>query len=255
MHCHLQSGSRLAQACADAEALVDAMDEAGVDAAVVSGIVGSLEEDNDTVEAACERYPGRLYGYVNLDPRDANGSLAELERRSESPCFRGVKLHSANHCYFPWRSEWFPIYERVEEAGLPVLWHSGTYPNSLPLQIAAVARSFPAVPFILAHFGLADVARDCLPSAELAPTVFVDMSINPILPVMREYVDRVGAGRLLWGSDFPLYSIGYELAKLDHLGCTADERDLIAGGNAQRLFRLDEAGQRARAVEASQGGA
>lgn len=240
MHTHVQRCSPLLRGSATADDLVALMDRSGVRSAVVSALGDDMPTSNDDTDAACRRHPGRLYGYVNLDPRDVSGSLAELEHRAAEPHFRGVKLHPSNHVYYPFLVPYRAVYARIEELGLPVLWHTGTYPNSLPLQIAVVARDFPGMPCVLGHFGLADGARDCFPAAALAANVYVDTSINPVIPLLDEWVARFGAERMLWGSDFPLYRMPYELAKLDHMACDEGQRALIAGGNARRLYRLDD---------------
>ena len=68
----------------------------------------------------------------------------------------------------------------------------------------------------------------------------VDTTANPIVPVMADWIARFGAERMLWGSDFPFYDVGYELMKVDRLPIEPEARAKIAAGNAQRLFRLRE---------------
>jgi predicted TIM-barrel fold metal-dependent hydrolase len=193
---------------------------------------------NERTRAACEHFPGRILGYIYLNPTDVEGSLAELERCVPLECFRGVKLHPSNDTYYPFYEGYFPVYERVEECGLPILWHSGTSPYSHPLQIAYVARLFPRVPFILGHFALSDLTWECFPAAEMAKNIHVDTTANPIIPVLSDWIDRFGAERMLWGSDFPFYDVGYELVKVDYLRCTKAQKQQIRSENAQRLFHL-----------------
>ena len=98
---------------------------------------------NERTLAACAAHPGRIYGYIYLNPHNTDDAIAEFERRRVEPAFRGVKLHPMNDVYYPFLKTLFPLYERIERSGLPVLWHSGTSPYSHPLQIAFVARHFP----------------------------------------------------------------------------------------------------------------
>lgn len=240
-HAHFQPRSATQPTAGPAE-LLAAMDAHGVQAAVVSPIVGSVAEDNDALLAAAARYPGRVLGYLNLDLRDVPGALAELERHGASDLFRGVKLHPSNHSWFPFWRDYFPVYERIEALGLPVLWHTGTEPDSTPLQVAYVAQRFPGMPCILGHFGLPSLAEECFPAAEQADNVYVDTTVNCRLPLIAEWKRRYGAHRVLWGSDFPLYRMDYELAKLEELELTQGERRLVEGGNAERLFGLAATG-------------
>lgn len=223
-----------------AEELVERWDAAGVDCGVISVLGSDPEAANDMTREACRRYPGRIFGYVYLNPTDVKGSLSELDRCRQHDCFRGVKFHPMNNAYYPFVEDYYPVYARAEELGLPMLWHSGTSPYSHPLQIAFVARSFPAVPFILGHFALSDLTWECFPAAELAENVMVDTTANPIVPVMDDWIRRFGAERMLWGSDFPFYDVAYELVKVDHLAIEPDARRQIVSSNACRIFRISE---------------
>jgi predicted TIM-barrel fold metal-dependent hydrolase len=53
---------------------------------------------------------------------------------------------------------------------------------------------------------------------------------------MNDFIDRFGADRMLWGSDYPWYHVEYELLKVQFLGRTEDDRRRIGGANAGRLF-------------------
>jgi len=219
--------------------LVGDLEKSGVSV----GIIAVLDRHdvsgaNDRARAACEKYEGQLYSYIYLNPTDVNGSLAELDRCAGLNCFRGVKFHPMEDVYYPFFEDYFPVYEKVEQLGLPTLWHSGTSPYSHPLQIAYVAREFPKIPFILGHFGLSDLTWECFPAAKLSDNIHVDTTANPIIPVFNEWIDRFGANRMLWGSDFPFYNVNYELMKLEHFSCTSSQKELIQFENAKRIFEL-----------------
>jgi predicted TIM-barrel fold metal-dependent hydrolase len=240
MHCHVLVSSVLQRGAYGIDDLLASMDEAGVEAAICSVIGDDQMSENDLIAAASRRHPGRLYGYINLDPRDPPSALAELARRAGDPRFVGIKLHPANHAYFPFTEQLRPVYAAIAKTGMPVLWHSGTYPNSTPLQIAAVALEHPGMPCVLGHFGLTDFAAESIVAARLAANVYADTSIQTSLPLLRAFVDAVGPERLLWGSDFPLYMTGYELAKVALLELAPAARELVTGGNARRIYRLGE---------------
>jgi predicted TIM-barrel fold metal-dependent hydrolase len=219
--------------------LIAALDRAEVETALVSSLItNDMVRANDATLAACRRYTGRLFGYIYLNPTQPEAAIAELERCSKFDLFRGVKFHSNFDAYFPFEELYFPVYERVEQTGLPMLWHSGAYPFSNPLQIAFVARHFPKVPFILTHFGMADLLWESFPSTALSDNVYVDISGNPIITVMNEWLTYFGAERMLWGSDFPFYNTAYELRKVDFLDCSDADKQLITCKNVQRLFGI-----------------
>lgn len=238
-HCHAGDFSPLFQGDHTPADLVSAQADAGVDSALVSILVrNDPAVGNDITRAACAEHPGRVFGHVYLNPHDVKGSLAEIARCSEFDCFRGAKLHPSEDAWFPYMKTYYPIYERLQELGWPLLFHSGTYPHSNPLAIAAAARDFPGIPFILGHFGLADLSWECFPAAALSENVYVDTTANPMVRVQNEWIDEFGAERMLWGSDFPFYNVQYELDKLNHLSGNETQRAAIAGENAARIYRL-----------------
>ena len=238
-HCHSGHFRGLITGAKPPEALVAAFDRSGVEAGMMSVLnPHDMRAANDATMDACRRFTGRIFGYVYLNPTFYEAASEELERCSAHDCFRGVKLHPMNDVYYPFIKDYFPLYARIEALGLPVLWHSGTSPYSHPLQIAYVATKFPKMPCILGHFGLSDLTWECFPAADLAPNVMVDTTANPIVPVLNDWLDTFGPERMLWGSDFPFYDVEYERQKLAHLGRSDRDRELIAGGNAKRLFKL-----------------
>lgn len=238
-HCHAGTFTGFISGTHPPEDLVSAYDRADVGLGLIS-ILDShdMSGANDVTLAACRAFESRLLGYIYINPTNVEAALAELERCSKFDCFRGVKLHPMNDVYYPFYEGYYPVYEKIEKLGLPTLWHSGTSPYSHPLQIAYVARSFPKIPFILGHFGLSDLTWECFPAADLADNIYVDTTANPIIPVLNDWIERFGAKRMLWGSDFPFYDVEYELRKINHLGCNGAEKEMIGRENAGRLFNL-----------------
>jgi predicted TIM-barrel fold metal-dependent hydrolase len=242
-HCHAGDFSPLFQGDHRPDDLRAAHEAAKVDAGIMSILVrDDMALGNDVTHDASSRYPGQIYGHAYLNPHDVPAALDELERCHELGGFVGVKLHPSEDAWFPYLDKYFPIYQRLEELGWPALFHSGTSPHSSPLTIAYAALQFPGIPFILGHFGLSDLSWECFPAAALADNIHVDPTANPMVRVMSEWIDRFGADRMLWGSDFPFYNVQYELDKLELLTSSPQDRDKIVGGNAQRIYRLPQAG-------------
>jgi predicted TIM-barrel fold metal-dependent hydrolase len=112
-----------------------------------------------------------------------------------------------------------------------------------------LAKDFPAVKLILAHWG------GGLPFYELNPhlretlrNVAYDCAASPLLydkRVFRQVIDLVGADRVLYGSDYPLLLYPREqrlpefkrfLNDLVSAGLTAEEQEKVLGENLLRLI-------------------
>jgi predicted TIM-barrel fold metal-dependent hydrolase len=149
--------------------------------------------------------------------------------------------------------KWLAVLALAGELGLPVNLHvtdplSGAYPGRVETPLAdfrSMARAFPHVKFILAHWG-GQVWRD---GGALPDNVWVDTAATPLLygqaPIWEDGLRACGAERVLWGTDYPL-----ELYPRDNRGTfagflaeargkvPAESVDDVLGGNAHRLFRV-----------------
>ena len=55
---------------------------------------------------------------------------------------------------------------------------------------------------------------------------------------MEKMIRLHGADKILFGSDFPWHLPLHELEFIDSLGISAEEKELITGGNARRLLGI-----------------
>lgn len=157
----------------------------------------------------------------------------------------------------------YPVYEAAAEQGLAVLFHFGItiapiydlrYAN--PLELSAAANDFPEVTFVIAHCG-AGFLREALFLAYHTENIWVDTSgtnnwrdFTPGPPslelVFRDLLRTYGARRVMFGTDSGMPQ-EYRVAILTEqretfarIGLSKDDREAIFGGNARRLFRLED---------------
>jgi predicted TIM-barrel fold metal-dependent hydrolase len=124
---------------------------------------------------------------------------------------------------------------------------------SNPIDLHAVALEFPALPFVIPHFG-AGYFREALMVGDLCSNVYLDTSSSNdwvkyqtetlTLPqVFRRTIDVVGAKRLLFGTDSSWFPRGwqknvYEVQSqaVTDAGVARSEAALIFGENLHRLL-------------------
>ena len=155
----------------------------------------------------------------------------------------GIKLWVAVHATDP-RLD--PIMERAAQLGIPVLHHSWykmteyAYNESNPAEIADLARRHPNVNIIMAH--LAGVRWRGILDVEDCPNVYVDTSGGQPEGGLVEFaVQRLGAERVVFGSDWPLRDFAVQKARVTGARISEAEKELILGRNVQRLLGLSEA--------------
>ena len=198
---------------------------------------GQVASINDFIRECCDAHPEFL-GFGTLHPgfRDIPGEV----RRIAAMGLRGVKLHPDFQQFCIDDPAAFPIYEACAGAGLPILFHTGDdrYDWSAPARLAVVARRFPSLTCIAAHFGGYNHWQDVELYRDL-PNVWFDTSSTLFkLPRERalELLETLGTRRFLFGTDFPMWDHREELDRFLSLGLPEDARDDILFRNFQRLF-------------------
>lgn len=227
---------------------LDAMKRWGIDRGVVLHIAtkdGQQRTVNDFAKSVQEAHP-ELLCFGTVFPRGA-GALEEVAY-VRSAGLHGIKLHPAYQEFYFADKQFFPLYDAIAQAGLPLTLHAGfdpVAPNAQfapPAGIAQVAKAFPSLTMIAAHMG----GMRCWPevSESLAgiPNVYFDTSMSSVLGEGKDaylkLIRKHGAERILFGSDCPWNTAPNELALLESIGLTRRELDLILHQNAERLLGI-----------------
>ena len=104
------------------------------------------------------------------------------------------------------------------------------------MELGALARRHPDVPFILAHIGGGGDWLHSLHAVRPLANVFVDLSGSGVDAGMLEAcVETVGASRLLWGADITLDTGWAKLRYLERL-LPAEEVEAVRWRNAAGIF-------------------
>ncbi len=236
-----------------AEDLLTVMDTHAVDRAVLVHALGAYSYDcSYTVEAA-RVAPDRLSAVVAVDMAGPDPAAA-LEALVD-PAVSGVRLLSIGPGDTPWYTD--PRSQRVwrvaGEAGLSVIV------MAREAQLADFRPAIgcdPRVVTIIDHCGLPEMENGVVaassPLLDLAqlPNVWVKVSTPVLLTasgqapparLVEQLVERFGAGRVVWGSDFPQtadldYAGKLALAALATGGLSVDDREAVMGANAASLW-------------------
>jgi L-fuconolactonase len=239
------------------EALIAAMNDAGVGKAAVVHSSTTYGFDNSYVVDGCNKYPERLaaVGSVDVLQPDAPERIREWAARG----LAGLRLFTGGSTKEFDPSELddprsFPAWELCGELGIPMCIQTG--PVGLP-QVTALAKRFPNVNIILDHLARPDVLDGApyanaqsmfelaaLPNIymKLTPRIFGDVkkgqaSAETFFP---RVVEAFGAQRLAWGSNFPTSpgTLAEILATAQaSLACLSEEdREWIFSKTAQKLY-------------------
>ena len=244
---------------ATAETLLEGLDKAGIDRAVVTGFAfadGELcRASNDYIIEAVQRYPARLIGLGAVAPLDGEAAVYEAER-----CFKaglrglGELLPDGQH-FDPANAELMtPLAEIMISYDYPMMLHTSEPVGHLysgkgetwPQKLAGLAQNFPALKIIAAHWGGGLPFYELMPEMRTAlANTFYDTAATTYLynfKVFRHVADLCGAHKILFASDHPLLKQGRLLKRIRSEGGLAEtELSDVLGDNAARLFHLTSA--------------
>lgn len=202
----------------------------------------SLEGDhgagNAMVFEAARRYD-ELLGYVYLDPTSGEKALREIEKYLDHRGMIGVKLWIACPANDK-RVE--PIAEAAHREDLVMLvhaWRRGSHLSkgyqTLPIQVAELATSFPGVTIIMAHMG--GDWESGLREVSEQENVLVDTcgSINET-GMIELAVDLLGPERVVYGSDAPGSGFLPNLGKIASSKVDDPDKAKILSGNMERII-------------------
>lgn len=235
-----------------------------------AALIASIPGDEDSVAEAVGRYPSRFVGFFMFDPT-ADDADARLTRAFDQLGLRCVCLFPAMHRYALDDPRTVRVFEAAAaRKGIAIFVHCGVLTVGVrtklglpsrfdlrlgdPLTLAATASRFPTVPVIVPHFG-AGFFREVLMAADACPNIHLDtsssngwMKYHPgfgLEDVFRQSLAVAGAGRLLFGTDSSFFPRGWQkgiheaqVAALERVGVTPQDRALIMGGNFDRLFPM-----------------
>lgn len=209
---------------------------------------------NDEIAAFAAENSDIMFAFASVDPTRGAEAVTEAKRLIAAGGIRGFKLHPPLQQFHPNDKSVYPFYEVINEAKLPVIFHTGhsgigtgmpggggvrlKYGN--PMDIDDVAVDFPDMPIIMAHpsFPWQDEAISvCLHK----PQVYIDLSgWSPkyFSPTLIQYANTLLKHKMLFGSDYPLIAPDRWLADFEKTAIRDEVRPLILKNNAMRLFGL-----------------
>lgn len=208
---------------------------------------------NELVAQAVRDHPEAFVGFGSVDPLKGEPAVQELDRIAELG-LKGVKLHPSLQAFCPNDERFWPLYDRCQELGLAVLFHTGTsgigagQPGgqgiridlARPILLDAPAAAFPDLRVIAAHFGY-PWHVELLAMALHKTNIYVDISgwAPRYMPseVLRDMKGRL-QDQFLFGSDYPFIHPKRCLDELMSLEIPAPVLDKVLVANGKRLLGI-----------------
>jgi uncharacterized protein len=220
------------------EAIVELMGEAGIGKAIVMTYADAPVLKADAlryIHNACKKYPDRLIPYARINPHAANAT-ALLEEAIVDLEMKGLKIHQESVTAAAHHDSIIRLVKKAARFDAPTLFHSGDEALSLPQQFTKLAEAAPEATVILAHMGGYHHTEDAIRVCEKYENLLVDTSACPYPDKIREAIERLGAHRVLFGSDGPGCNPKLELQKIKRLGLSEKEERMVLHDNIASIL-------------------
>ena len=209
---------------------------------------------NDEIAEVAAANADVLIPFGSVDPHRPD-AVDEVRRLVAEHDIRGFKFHPNIQAFFPNDEDFYPLYEAIQEAGVPALFHTGhsgigtglpggggiRLKFSNPMYVDDVAVDFPEMKIVLAHpsFPWQDEA---ISVALHKRQVYIDLSgWSPkyFPPQLVRYANTQLRDRVMFGSDYPMITPERWLADFERADFKDEVRPLILKQNAARLLGLE----------------
>ncbi len=262
--------------------MVSFMNYVGVDVGVLQHdhVYGALD---DYLADVVRQYPGRFLALAQVREwqADRDEQLERLRRQVEDLGHSGLYYSAEGHAHTNYESNladarWEPLWDLVAKLKIPVFWylHTPRQPRfERYVEQAECLNRWAAehedIPCVWTHgietpimrprsrrFDVPPSFLECLKR----PNLHLELMLQLMAPdtqypwpwaqeMVKVFYDQLGPQKLLWGSDMPAaerstsYAQAMDYIRL-HCGfLTENDRQLIFGGNAARLFGIDRPGR------------
>lgn len=218
--------------------------QAGIDHFVVQSVAMSPKQVNSInafIAQTVADSNGTMTGLGTLHP-DSTDIKGDIEHILELG-LHGVKLHPDIQQFKIDDYRCLKIYELCEKYRLPILMHTGDYRYdfSNPNRVLPVMKIYTNLTMVGAHLGGWSVWNDAVEKLVDLPNFYVDCC-SCMMYIDCERVEEIiriyGADRVLFGTDYPLWSPVSEMKNFLSLGLSEDEKRLILSENAKKIYNI-----------------
>lgn len=210
--------------------------------------------DDIEIVAGAARNNDVLIPFASVDPLDLPRAINHARRLVQGYGARGFKFHPTLQDFNPADEQFFPLYEVIQELGVPCVFHTGQtgvgagtrggfglrLGLSNPMLLDEVAARFPGIDIIMAHPSV-PWQDEAISVATHKANVFIDLSgwaPKYFPPQLVQQADTRLSHKVLFGSDFPLLTPDRWMTEFAQLPIRESVRPRILKDNAIKLLGL-----------------
>ena len=223
------------------------MDDAGVDKAVLVSVATKREQMRTINDFLKTKECDRFIPFGAIYPAFDDGCAMMLEELDYIAHlgFKGIKMHPEYQAFYPDDEKLTPFYELCAHYGMVITFHAGAdigfkppY-HGTPERFSALAKAFPKLKIICAHFGGWKRWDEVLEHLSGCENVYYDTAFCSSFldcDTASRLISKKGAENIMLGSDLPWETPSESIQFIDSLKINSSAKELILEKNAQRII-------------------
>ena len=222
--------------------MIAVMDSLNIDFIAVTASLACWNDarsGNEQVDQVLRQHGRRFRGYVTVNPHVPGEAMAEVERWRHFHTPPLIKLHPSVQQYAVNGSKYLPVWDYANQTGAVVLVHTWeSHPYCGPLLFPKLARAHPKASILLGHSGVTwSGYEQALEAAASTSNLYLELSGSQRhRSVLERCVDRIGAERIVFGSDMPALEAAGTLASVLTAAIGDADKEAILRHNFLRLL-------------------
>lgn len=219
------------------KALLNAMDNAAVDRAVIAAVDRQMavynREGNDFILGTAALHRDRLIPTCSVNPWFGDTASEELKRAVDDGA-RILVFHPLVQGFSANDELVWPLLEIAAAQQIPVYIHTGPPGSSSPWQVVDLADRFTKVDFIMGHCGATDFWNDVVTSGKAAGNIYLESSLARPFN-FSNYLQELDKKKGIMGSFAPHNDLRFEWEQMRNI-LPSPEWDEIYGDNLLHLL-------------------
>lgn len=248
IHCYYEKGWHQNPDFTSMESFIQQQDVLGINCSVTSPhalVDGMTELTNRQAAEAAERFPGRVYGYINVAPFDGMDICKKnIETYAKNPAFVGFKLLGGYHGDYT-EPEYTYAMDFANEAGCPVLCHTWSNKPALSIMVAAVEKR-PGMKLLMAHQGGGSklCTQQAAPFVREIPNLYMELCGSLYNPLsFADIAQLVGTDKMIFGTDSINLDVRFDFGRLAFSDLSDADKRKIFAGNFLRILETSQMGK------------
>lgn len=209
---------------------------------------------SEEIADAAAEHADVLIPFGSVDPHAGKAAVRRVRSLVTEHGVRGFKFHPSLQAFTPNDIAFYPLYQAIEELGVPALFHTGQtgigagLPGgrgiklrlSDPMLLDDVAADFPQLTIVMAHPSV-PWQDSAISIATHKANVYIDLSgWSPkyFPPQLVRAANGLLKRKVLFGSDFPVLQPDRWRADFAELEIKDEVREMILKDNAVRMLNL-----------------